>query len=135
MRLVTKYGKLWPRNDYSLEALAAQGKLNGVYVLYDGSMPVYVGKGEILSRIIGHRKSKTRSGFWDYFSWFEVRDSNLQHDAEALLLKILPYYLRLLNRQQANFPHVRKTKLAENKAPDVVIKPKYLKIVRRRKKS
>jgi hypothetical protein len=50
MRLVTKYGKMWPRNDYSLEALAAQGKLNGVYVLYDGSMPVYVGKGAILMR-------------------------------------------------------------------------------------
>ena len=134
MRLVTKYGKMWPRNDYSLEALAEQGKLNGVYVLYDGSMPVYVGKGAILTRLKGHRKSKTRSGFWDYFSWFEVRDLDLQHDAEALLLKILPYYLRLLNRQQANFSHVRGTKLRESKAPDVVIKPKYLKIVKRRKK-
>jgi hypothetical protein len=137
MKLVRKYGKLWPRNDYSLEALAKQGKgekLQGVYVLYDGSMPVYVGKGILLNRLMGHRKSKTRQNFWDYFSWFEIRNSDLRHDVEALLLKTLPYYLRLLNKQQANFQHVRRTKLSENRPPDVVLKPNFVKIAKRSKK-
>jgi hypothetical protein len=137
MKLVTKYGKMWPRNDHSLRALAEHGKpggVCGVYVPYDGSMPVDVGKGEILRRLNGHRKSKTRGNFWDYFSWIEVQNPDLRHDVEALLLKILPYYLPLLNKQQASFKHIRGTKLGEAKAPDVVIKPKSVKIVRRSKK-
>ena len=136
MKLVSKYGKLWPRNDDSFKALAAHGKgedLRGLYVLYDGSMPVYVGKGAIMTRLAGHRKSKARRDFWDYFSWFEVRDAGLQHDVECLLLKILPYYLRLLNKQQAHFPGVRGIKL-KSKSPEVVTKPKFVKIVRRRSK-
>src|SRR5260370_38475378 len=132
MSLVTNYGKLWPRNDHSFEALERRRKLTGVYVVYDGSVPVYVGKGTILTRLEGHRKSRTRRDFWDYFSWFEVRDSELRHDAEALLLKTLPYYLRLLNKQQANFPNVRGIKL-ENKAPEVFVNPRFVRISRRAK--
>jgi hypothetical protein len=134
MKLVTKYGKMWPRNDHSLEALARHGNVRGIYVLYDGSMPIYVGKGILLKRLVGHRKSKTGRTFWDYFSWFEVKNSDLRHEVEALLLKTLPYYLRLLNRQQANFQKVRGTKLQENKPPDVVLKPNFVKIAKRSKK-
>lgn len=134
MKLVTKYGKMWPRNDHSLETLATHGNLRGIYVLYDGSMPVYVGKGVLLSRLIGHRESKTRRNFWDYFSWFEIKNSDLRHEVEALLLKTLPYYLRLLNKQQANFQKVRQTKLQENKPPDIVLKPKFVKSAKRSRK-
>jgi hypothetical protein len=135
MKLVTKYGKLWPRNEHSIKALAEEGKgLKGIYILYDGSMPVYVGKGLILRRLKGHRNSSTRSDFWDYFSWFEVRNPDLLHDAEALLLKTLPYYLRLLNKQQAGFPGARKVKLKEPDPPEFIEKPTFVKIIRRRKK-
>jgi hypothetical protein len=137
MRLVTRYGKLWPRNDHSIEELVKVGRgLTGVYILYDGSMPVYVGKGVIPSRIKGHRRSRTRSKFWDYFSWFEVRDPGLRHEAEALLLKTLPYYLRLLNKQQAGFPRNTKLPLENPEPPEFIKKPKFVKVVwpRKRKK-
>src|SRR6266478_1506895 len=137
MKLVTRYGSMWPKNRHSFDELEKQGKgedLEGVYVLYDGTMPVYVGKGGILSRLVRHRDSKTRSKFWDYFSWFEVPNSDLLHDAEALLLKTLPYYLRLLNRQQANFRGPRAIELEANQPPDFVEKPRFLKIAKAKKK-
>jgi hypothetical protein len=136
-KLVTRYGKQWPRNRSSFEELEKQGKgreVGGIYVLYDGSMPVYVGKGGILNRLVRHRDSTTRGQFWDYFSWFEIRNSDLQADAEALLLKTLPYYLRLLNRQQANFHGRKGIKLRVNEPPDFVKKPKFLKIAKRKEK-
>jgi hypothetical protein len=135
-RLVTRYGKLWPRNLHSLQELEHRlgHDVEGIYVLYDGSMPVYVGKGEILSRLVRHRDSNTRSKFWDYFSWFEVPDADLQHEAEALLLKVLPYYLRLLNRQQAHFQNAESIMLKASTPPDFVQKPRFVKIAKRKKK-
>ena len=136
-RLVMRYGRMWPRNQHSFEELEKQRRghdVEGIYVLYDGSMPVYVGKGGILSRLVSHRDSNTRSKFWDYFSWFEVPNSDLQHDAEALLLKVLPYYLRLLNRQQANFLVPKRIKLKASTPPDFVQKPRFVKIAKRKKK-
>ena len=51
MALVKEYGEMWPRNDSNIQIVpgSADGG-QGVYVLYDGSMPVYIGKGNIRRR-------------------------------------------------------------------------------------
>lgn len=47
MQIVTQYGTMWARNDANINQIP-RGKLGvGVYVLFDGSMPMYVGKGRI----------------------------------------------------------------------------------------
>ena len=99
MQLVKSYRRMWARNDQNFKKLKGEGKVQGLYILYDGSMPVYVGRGRILSRLEEHRKSKRVGRFWDYFSWYAIPDAGLQKDTEALLIKTLPYYLRLLNKQ------------------------------------
>jgi len=49
VRTVTKYGEMWARNLNNINLIpgthAPHGQ--GVYILYDGSMPVYVGKGNM----------------------------------------------------------------------------------------
>jgi hypothetical protein len=61
MRLVRKFGEMWARNLENINRIPPpkQGG-TGVYILYDGSMPVYVGKGHIRHRIDGARRSKAK---------------------------------------------------------------------------
>lgn len=105
--LVSSYGTLWARNGKNIEELRAKGRLFSVYVLCDGSMPVYIGRGRLARRIDGHQHSKSRGQAWDHFSWYAIPDRNLEADVEALLLRMLPFYLRSLNRQRARFKVAR----------------------------
>jgi hypothetical protein len=66
-------------------------------------MPVYVGKGNIKSRIRRTRRSKTRGQFWDHFSWYVLDDSEMIHETEVLILRMLPPYLRSLTKQKGHF--------------------------------
>jgi hypothetical protein len=75
----------------------------GIYILYDGSVPVYVGKGHIKSRIRKARRSKSRGPFWDHFSWYVMDEPKMIHDTEVLILRMLPPYLRSLTRQKGHF--------------------------------
>jgi hypothetical protein len=75
----------------------------GVYILFDGSMPMYVGKGKIKRRILGATRSKRRRQFWDHFSWYAIKKPEMMHDIEVLMLRILPPNLRSLTRQGGNF--------------------------------
>ena len=68
-----------------------------VYVLFDGSMPMYVGKGNIRSRIKLANVSKSRRNLWDHFSWYAIKNAAMTHDIEALMLRILPPNLRFLS--------------------------------------
>jgi hypothetical protein len=127
--LVSSYGRMWARNSKNFTKLGKQGDLRGVYVLYDGSMPVYVGRGIILTQLRGHRASKRRRRFWDYFSWYEIPDEVLRKDTEALLIKMLPYYLRLLNKKNEGFVGPKKSqKQSKSKIPEAVDKPKFVRI-------
>jgi hypothetical protein len=81
----------------------------GVYVLFDGSMPLYVGKGHIKARISGARKSQRRGKQWDYFSWYELNDESLIHETEVLLLRILPFYFENIYAPTREISGRRKT--------------------------
>jgi len=104
MRLVRKFGEMWARNLENINQIPhpKQGG-TGVYILYDGSMPVYVGRGHIRHRIDGARRSKTRGQLWDHFSWYVIKNPEAIHDTEALFLRMLPPYLRSLTKQIGHF--------------------------------
>jgi hypothetical protein len=95
---------MWARNKENIKWIWAHtGGWQGVYILYDGSMPVYVGKGHIRHRIKGAEQSKRRGQLWDHFSWYVMNDTKLMHDIEVLILRMLPPNLRALTRQKGNF--------------------------------
>src|SRR5579863_6357498 len=96
-QIVKRYGTMWARNDVNIANTEKVGF--GVYVLFDGSMPMYVGKGDIHKRIEEACRSKRRQGLWDHFSWYSLTSPRLMHDIEALMLRILPPNLRFLTRQ------------------------------------
>jgi hypothetical protein len=104
MQVVTVYGTMWARNTENIERIprSSDGGL-GVYILFDGSMPMYVGKGKIKRRIIGATKSKGRRQLWDHFSWYAIKNPGMMHNIEVLMLRILPPNLRSLTRQGGNF--------------------------------
>jgi hypothetical protein len=54
----------------------------------DGSMPLYVGKGNIKHRITDARRSKRRGQLWDRFSWYAVADPKMMHDLRILPLPV-----------------------------------------------
>lgn len=109
MPIVTQYGTMWARNAENIRRIPGHRDEGGVgvYILFDGSMPVYVGKGNIRRRISGARKSKRRGQLWDRFSWYALTDDSMMHDIEVLLLRVLPPYLRALTRQDGHFVEVK----------------------------
>lgn len=122
--LVSRYGTLWARNRENIQRLRAEGKLSGVYVLCDGSMPVYIGRGRLASRIDRHQHSKSRGQSWDHFSWYAIPEQTLEADVEALLLRMLPFYLRHLNRQTARFTTARSSTKQASPVADPIHQPK-----------
>ena len=108
MEFIRQFGELWARNSNNIGDEALPGKSSGgqgVYILYDGSTPVYIGKGNLRQRLRAAGKDKRRKDSWDHFSWFLIKDQDedLIHDVEVLLLRILPPYLRYMTRQSGNF--------------------------------
>jgi hypothetical protein len=71
-------------------------------------MPVYIGRGKISSRIRRHQRSKSRGQFWDHFSWYAIPNRRFEADVEALLLRMLPFFLRSLNKQRTKFFDARR---------------------------
>lgn len=119
VKIVSHYGEMWARNTENIKRVPSS-KLPGgigVYILFDGSMPVYIGKGNIKSRLKRARKSSRRKEFWDRFSWFGLADSGFMHDVEDLLLNAFPRNLRSLTGQGGNFikanPIRQKDKIAD----------------------
>jgi hypothetical protein len=123
--LIDQYGSRWARNKKNLQKIEVNGKVFGVYVLCDGSMPVYIGRGRIKKRLESHMRRKRRGQFWDHFSWFSIADRKLEADIEALLLRMLPFYLRSLNRLRNRF--VRASKIEEAlKQADYIKMPPFV---------
>ena len=115
MSLIRSYGEMWARNARNIESIpGSRDGGQGIYILYDGSTPVYVGKGNIRRRVKKARSSNRRGQLWDHFSWYVLRDKRLIHDAEALLLRLLPPFLRFLNQQEGHFKGGKKVKQSNN---------------------
>jgi len=120
MQIVTAYGTMWARNTENIRSIPARRAGGvGVYILFDGSMPVYVGKGNIRWRITDARRSKRRGQLWDRFSWYAVADPKMMHDIEVLVLRMLPRYLRALTRQEGHFLKAKRVK-QKNETADVI---------------
>ena len=104
MQIVTSYGTMWARNPENIKKVpGSRNGGKGVYILFDGAMPVYVGKGNIKRRLLGAKRSKRRGQLWDRFSWYALKDPKMMHDIEVLVLTMLPRYLRALTRQDGHF--------------------------------
>jgi hypothetical protein len=118
VKLVRRYGTRWARNADNLARLRQEPHLSGVYVLYDGSTPVYIGRGRIASRIRQAHRSTRRGQSWDHFSWYGLT-KGFEAEVEALLLTMLPFYLRSLNQQRARFVGVKPTEQANWKSDPI----------------
>lgn len=119
MQIVAKYGTMWARNTKNIRRIPGprSGGI-GIYILFDGSMPVYVGKGNIRWRVTDARRSKRRGQLWDRFSWYALRDPKMMHDIEVLILRLLPRYLRALTRQQGRFLDAKRVKEPDESTVD-----------------
>ena len=123
MPRIKQYGRMWARNSVNLGLIPKHGE--GIYVLYDGSTPVYIGMGNIRKRLEAARKSKRRGQLWDYFSWYITVDPGLNRDIEALLLNMLPFYLRVLNRMTGKLPgKFRKAGTQYDEKPETINRTK-----------
>jgi hypothetical protein len=126
--LLKQFGEMWARNAKNIEDVPGSSKGGqGVYILYEGSTPVYVGKGNIRQRLRSADKSNRRGNSWNQFSWHVVKDKRLIHDVEVLLIRILPLYLRYLTRQTGHFLGVRSTdQNPSNRIPRQIVPPKFM---------
>lgn len=107
--LIHHRGEMWPRNSANIDAiLGSKAGGRGIYILFDGSTPVYVGRGNIQQRIRQATKSKRRGQCWDHFSWYVVPEKKCEQELEALLLRMLPPHLRMLNRQRGKLVGAKK---------------------------
>lgn len=136
MRVVSRYGIRWARNPANIKKLRKgdPGDPHGVYILCDGSLPVYVGRGRIWARIRQHERGR-KGRYWDHFSWFAVDDHQQESEIEALLLRMLPVSLRILNKQRANFRKARRCKEPDQETRPAPIKLGKYAIGRKRGKS
>lgn len=117
MRVVRQYGTMWARNEANIAKIPSSRKGGrGVYVLFDGAMPMYVGKGNIRSRIKTANTSERRKHLWDHFSWYAIKNAAMTHDIEVLMLRILPPNLRFLTRQGGNFKNAKRVNQSNKKA-------------------
>ena len=121
--LIRHRGEMWPRNSTNIDAiLGSKERRKGIYILFDGSTPVYVGRGNIRRRIRNACNSKRRGQCWDHFSWYAVPDPHHEQELEALLLRMLPPHLRMLNRQRGKLAGATKHSFVDPK-PDPINRP------------
>ena len=126
MALLKQFGEMWARNAENIQKVPGSSHGGqGVYILYDGSTPVYVGKGNIRQRLRAADQSGRRGQCWDRFSWYVVKDKKLIHDVEVLLIRALPLYLRYMTRQRGHFKGVRSTDTS-NRAVRYIVPPKFM---------
>lgn len=130
MALIREFGEGWARNSDNIKDKRMPGRRKGgqgVYILYDGSTPVYIGKGNIRQRLTAATKSKRRQKSWDHFSWYVIKNKSFIHDVEVLLIRMLPTYLRHLTRQRGHFKGARSTdQKRSNRIPEYITPPKFI---------
>jgi hypothetical protein len=129
MKLLSGFGEMWARNPENINAVKGNrdGGI-GLYILYNGSTPVYIGKGNIQVRLKKAHRSKRRGQSWDHFSWYLIEDKGLTHDVEILLIRTLKPFLRLLNQQCGHFQDFHSTdRKKEEQQPHYIDRTKLMK--------
>jgi hypothetical protein len=121
--LISNRGEMWPRNTANVTLIPGSKEGGqGIYILFDGSTPVCVGRGNIRHRIREAGKSIRRGQCWDHFSWYTIPQPHHEQEMEALLLRMLPPHLRMLNRQRGKLIGAKNHKLEDPK-PDPINRP------------
>jgi hypothetical protein len=122
--IIAHRGEMWPRNATNIDLVPGHEDDGGqgIYILFDGSTPVYVGRGNIRHRLKDARASKRRSQSWDHFSWYGIPKGRHGQELEALLLRMLPPHLRILNRQRGKLVGAKKH-LFKDDRPDPINRP------------
>lgn len=87
-------------------------------------MPVYIGMDNIRQRIRKARTSERRSQIWEHFSWYIPSDPKFVRDVEALFLRMLPFYLRILNRQRGKLEGAEKARRQKDWRPEPINRTK-----------
>jgi hypothetical protein len=132
-RVIKAFGPFWARNEKNLEVLRKEpGNKPGFYILYCGWQPVYVGQGRLYKRIKKHTTSRTKT--WDRFTWFEVDSVERAKEMEAILLRSLPFYLRVYNNQGAHIEDLSSSRQKDG-TPLAVELPKMTPNKHRRKQA
>jgi hypothetical protein len=123
--LIGRYGRLWTKVPANLRKLKSNElkDVTGIYVLYNGTMPVYVGQGKIARQVRVHNRHHRKSPLWEHFSWYEINGEGNEKEIETLFLKVLPHYLRALNKMGGKFKSARKV-YATEEAPIKILWPK-----------
>ena len=90
MALIKQFALHWPRSQENLEESEdLAGHKPGIYVLYHGAMPVYIGRGAISAWLYSHGKEESRKEqFWGRFSWFVIGKTAAERELESLLLQL-----------------------------------------------
>lgn len=122
--IIAHRGEMWPRNDTNIDLIpdSDEDGGQGIYILFDGSTPVYVGRGNIRDRLWRSSESKRRGQSWDHFSWYGIPKGHHEQELEALLLRMLPPHLRILNRQRGKLTGAEKHSFKDDK-PDPINRP------------
>src|SRR5713101_6983607 len=125
-QVVAHYGTMWARNTDNIGRvpLSKEPGGKGIYILFDGSMPLYVGKGNISARLKSARRSKRRGQLWDSFNWYGLADPKMMHDSEVLTLRMFPRCLRSLTQQDGHFVEAEKATQGNRTADLVTRKPR-----------
>jgi hypothetical protein len=103
-RISEEYIRMWPRHLFDLAAAHGKGKTTrnalegvlgkkkGIYVLYRGGVPYYIGRtDDLFKRLATHSNIDSRYGnFWDTFCAFTVRDPSFRKQLEAILIAAMP---------------------------------------------
>ena len=86
MALIKQFGLHWPRNQENLDELEdLAGHKTGIYVLYHGAMPVYIGRGAISARLRSHGKEGSKKDqFRVRFSWFVIGKTAPERELASL---------------------------------------------------
>src|SRR6476646_10967326 len=123
MALIKQFGLHWPRNQENLDEIEdLAGHKSGIYVLYHGAMPVYIGRGAISSRLRSHSKEGSKKDqFWDRFSWFVIGKSESERELESLLLEALPFYVRSLNKKGGKLSKKRQVAAPSKELSEVAL--------------
>ncbi len=100
-KLVKKWDERRSYNEYP-DALGRKQRGKGIYILYKGKKPYYVGlsTSSLRGRIRRHATKDRHKGKWDNFSFYQILKTRYIKDVESLLLR---YYKPDGNKVKGKF--------------------------------